>query len=66
MSNITLPGFTGLSCQPEWLAERLRLADSEPQPDEALDQEEDPRTLLLLSALVQGYLKAVQALETSS
>jgi hypothetical protein len=62
MATITLPGFTGLSCQPEWLAERIRLADPEPQPEEALDQE-DPRTLLLLSTLLHGYMNALRARE---
>jgi hypothetical protein len=64
MPSITLPGFTGLSCQPEWLQERLRLADREPDLD--ADPEEDSRTLLLLSALIQGYLDALKAMETSS
>jgi hypothetical protein len=61
MSPVTLPGFTGVSRQPEWLAERLRLADREPDLD--ADPEEDPRTLALLSALVRSYLEAVQAVE---
>lgn len=62
MSTLTLPGFTGLSSQPEWLEERIRLADRKPE-DEETGPEEDSRTLALLSALVRAYLEAVQALE---
>lgn len=61
MSTITLPGFTGLSSQPEWLEERFRLADRKPEDEET--GEEDPRTLALLSALVRAYLEAVHAME---
>ena len=68
MSRLTLPGFTGVSRQPEWLEERFRLADREslPQPEDDLSPEEDPRTLLLLSAIVRSYLDALKAMETNS